>query len=741
MAVTQADFRAVGSRELPLRTRPDIRIERIGYQGTGYWIVKDPVALRYYRLTREQHQVLEKMRGSATLDEIHEDLQRENPSIPVKTSDVQRLLADLHEKNLLYTKRLGQGRPLLHLNKKNKRKEIQQTLQNFLFLRLPGWDPERTLNAIYPFFKWMYSRWAVGMVVTLACAALLLVSIQFEEFQSKLPEFQQFFGWPNLLYMYLVIAGAKVIHEFGHGLTCRHFGGECHKIGVMLLVFSPTLYCDVSDSWMMKNKWHRIWIGGAGAYIEVFLSSLAVFGWWFSEPGLFNYLCLNLFFVTTVSTVIFNLNPLIRFDGYYMLSDYLEIPNLKQKADKALQRAFAWYCLGIHIPEDPFAPDRDKHWFIIYAVASWIYKWVLVFSIALFLYTWMKPYGLQNLAVTLTAFSVGTMIYGLGRSLYQILSMPRNEPMSKVKIAFSTLVAAGILAALLAIPVPWWIHSSFTLEPHQVQHVYSLTSGQIVEVNVKPGDQVEAGQTLMKLRNDELEDEELRLTAQLEMAQARRRTAISLNDPDEVRLVDERIASLNDQLEQIREQIDNLTITAPISGRIVAAESIPEPPLDTQSNSELRQWYGTVFEDRNLNASLEPATHVMSIAPDDEMQAVLLVSQDDRNELKVGTPVLLRCYHLPDKTFDGEVASIADRQSDYAPKQLSNKSGGDLATVTDQQGRERLTDLAYQATVRITEDSDLMRSGLTGRARFIVDKRSVGGWIWRYLRQTFTFRL
>lgn len=741
MSITQADFRAVGDRELPLRTRPDLRIERIGYQGTGYWIVKDPVALRYYRLTREQHQVLDSMREPNTLEKIHEDLQRENPSIPVKLSDVQNLLADLHEKNLLYTTRLGQGRPLLDLHKKNTRKEILQTMQNFLFLKLPGWDPEWTLYAIYPFFKWMYSTWAVMMVVTLATAALLLVGVQFEEFQSKLPEFQQFFGWPNLLYMYLVIAGAKVIHEFGHGLTCKHFGGECHKIGMMLLVFSPTLYCDVSDSWMMKNKWHRIWIGGAGAYIEVFLSSLAVFGWWFSQPGMFNYLCLNLFFVTTVSTVIFNLNPLIRFDGYYMLSDYLEIPNLKQKADKALMKAFAWYCLGIHMPDDPFAPDRNRHWFILYAVASWIYKWVLVLSIALFLYTWMKPYGLQNLAVSLTAMSLGTMIYGLGKSLYQILSMQRNEPMSKLKIAFSTLVFAGLIACLMMIPVPWWIHSSFTLEPYQVQHVYSISPGELQEVKVQPGTEVEAGDVLVLLKNEELDDQQRKIQTELETSQAMRKTAVALNDPDELRMSDERISSLTDQLNQINDQIQHLTIRAPISGKVIAAESKPEPRLSPTAKPELRTWYGTIFEERNLQAYLEPATHVLSIAPSKEMQAVLLVSQDDRNELDLGTPVKLRCYHLPDLIFEGSITSIADRQSDFAPRQLSNKSGGDLATVTDNEGREQLTELAYQATVKLNEQTDLMRTGLSGRAMFIVDKRSVGGWIWRYLRQTFHFRL
>ena len=124
----------------------------------------------------------------------------------------------------------------------------------------------------------------------------------------------------------------KVLHEFGHGLSCKHFGGECHEMGVMILVLTPCLYCNVSDSWMLPNKWHRAAIGAAGMYVEVVLASICTFIWWFTEPGLFNYLCLNVMFICSVSTVMFNANPLLRYDGYYILADILEIPNLRQKA-------------------------------------------------------------------------------------------------------------------------------------------------------------------------------------------------------------------------------------------------------------------------------------------------------------------------------------------------------------------------------------------------------------------------
>src|SRR5690606_19448937 len=156
------------------------------------------------------------------------------------------------------------------------------------------------------------------------------------------------------------------------------------------------LYCDVTDSWMLKNKWKRIAIAAAGMYIEVVLSAVALYVWFFTNDGLVRMLALNVFLITTITTVIFNMNPLMRFDGYYIVSDFLEIPNLRQKADKLLRDKFGWYCLGIEPRHDPFMPETGVFGFVSFAIAAWAYRWFVMFGIALFLYTWLKPYQLQS---------------------------------------------------------------------------------------------------------------------------------------------------------------------------------------------------------------------------------------------------------------------------------------------------------------------------------------------------------
>ncbi len=152
----------------------------------------------------------------------------------------------------------------------------------------------------------------------------------------------------------------KVIHEFGHGLTCKHFGGECHEMGVMLLVLTPCLYCNVSDSWMLPNKWHRAVIGAAGMYVELVIASICTFVWWFSEPGLLNQLCLSTMFVCSVSTVMFNANPLLRYDGYYILSrPAWRFPTCGRRPATILSRKLGAWCLGLEEPDDPFLPQRQ----------------------------------------------------------------------------------------------------------------------------------------------------------------------------------------------------------------------------------------------------------------------------------------------------------------------------------------------------------------------------------------------
>jgi len=731
---------STSSRPIPLRARGDLIIERVEYGGESSWVVKDPVSLRYHRLLDEQHCVLQSLDGKRSLEDLRDALHRQFPALHVNLAQVQSVVTDLYEKGLIASDRPGQAEALIERARKTRRQRIRSKLLSVLYLRLPGWDPEKILARFYPLVRWMFHPAVVAACLSLVVASWILLFTQFEHFRRTMPEFQQFFGWPNLLYLWLTLGVAKILHEFGHGFACKHYGGECHEMGLMLLVFTPCLYCDTSDAWMLKNKWQRIIIASAGMYVEIILAALALFLWWNTESGLLHHLCFNVFLVTTVTTVIFNANPLMRFDGYYIFSDWVEIPNLRAKANKLLSERFAWYCFGIPPKSDPFLPDTGRNWLVVYAVAAALYRWFILFGILLFLYTFLKPYGLQSLGILLAVWSAAGIVGSLLFNVYRILAAPREDPLDKQKLAITGFVLLAVVAAAAFIPFSLHGEVPFLVEPEDGEDVKVTTPGRLIAVHVQPGDRVKKGELLLELENIEKTDRLHRLQNQRKVTLSRIRKFRALQDEAGEMLARERLRTIDVQITELRRQLQQLKITAPCDGVVVA------PPHQEQSYSgelhdPLPRWSGTPLDARNHGCFLERRTHLLSVAPSPRLVAVAMITQADRNDLSPGERIELKFDHLPGEVFTSRIDKIAAQHLKFAPEALSVKMDGELPTVTDAQGRERLVRSVFPATVPLEGDAELFRAGFRGRARFLRDRRSAAQWVWRYLRQTFQFRL
>ncbi|MFN5916000.1 MAG: hemolysin D, partial [Planctomycetota bacterium] len=304
-------------RPLKLRRRPDLESRKHHYDGRSYWVVKEPLGLNYFRFHEEEYAILNMLDGETSLQSIKDRFQAEFAPQRISLQDLQQFVGMLHKSGLVISHAVGQGKPLRRRGETKKRKEWISKLSNIFAIRFRGIDPEKILNGLLPWFGWLFTTWCLMLALMLGLAAITLVLVNYQEFRSKLPTFETFFAAQNWLYLGITMAAVKVLHEFGHGLSCKKFGGECHEMGLMFLVFTPCLYCNVSDSWMLPNKWQRVFIGAAGMYVELIIASIATFLWWYSEPGMFHFLCLSVMFICSVSTVVFNGNPLLRFDGYY----------------------------------------------------------------------------------------------------------------------------------------------------------------------------------------------------------------------------------------------------------------------------------------------------------------------------------------------------------------------------------------------------------------------------------------
>ena len=490
--VTLADSLVSSSaRRMPIRKRPDLSAKRQRYLGRSYWIVKDPVGLNYFRFQDEEFAILNMLDGETSLDEIKEQFEAEFPPQKITLEELQQFLGQLHRSGLVVAGVPGQGRQLRKRRDERRRKEILAALTNILCIRFKGVDPERFLNWLYPYVRWIFSPVVLIGCLLLGISALGLILVEFEVFRSKLPSFYQFFSPTNALLLAATLGVTKVLHELGHGLTCKHFGGECHEIGVMILVLTPCLYCNVSDSWMLPNKWHRALIGAAGIFVELTLASIATFLWWFTEPGLLHYLCLNVMFISSVSTILFNANPLLRYDGYYILSDVTEIPNLRQKATSILSRKMGEWCMGIEPPEDPFLPERNQVFFALYSVAAVIYRWFILLSILMFLYKVFEPYGLKILGQAIAAMSIWGLVFQPISKLVKFFYVPgRWYKVKKLNLSITLAGLGALVAAFFYLPLPYEILAPLQIEPRDATTVYVPVAGTLEAVFVEPGDRV-----------------------------------------------------------------------------------------------------------------------------------------------------------------------------------------------------------------------------------------------------------
>jgi putative peptide zinc metalloprotease protein len=511
---------ASSSRPLRLHMRRDLTFQRQSYQGRDYWVVKDPIALKYYRFEEEEFALLQMLDGQGSPDQIKRRFDYEFAPQKLSLQELYQFIGMLYRSSLLVSESPNQGIELKKRGDTNRRQERRQSLTNVLAIRYKGFDPDGLLDFFLGLTDWFFSWPAFVCVLLLGLSAAVLLFTQFETFQAKLPSFQDFFAAKNWIWLALVMAITKVFHEFGHGLACKKFGGQCHEMGVMLLVLTPCLYVNVSDSWLLPSKWKRAFIAAAGMYVELVLSSIAVFVWWFSQPGMINQLALNVIFISSVSTVLFNGNPLLRYDGYYILSDLLEIPNLRSKATSILQRTCGQWLLGIEARPDPFLPARKRWLFALYSVAAASYRWFITFSIFWFVYTLLEPYGFKIVG----QFIALTALYGLlGMpliQLYKFFSVPgRFGTVKPVRVGISAAVLFCLLGAILLVPIPHHVYCSLYVQPAGAANIFVDVPGKLEQIYSRPNQEVVEGQPILILSSRKLMVQLASMQTQLDLAE------------------------------------------------------------------------------------------------------------------------------------------------------------------------------------------------------------------------------
>ncbi len=500
------------ARPLSLRMRRDLQFRAQQFGKRRYWAVKDPVALKYFHLGDEEYELLRMLDGRTSLEELKRRCDTAFAPRRLTLEQIQGFLATLHRFGLLQSDTGGQGEKLLERRIERHRRQRFESLLSVLAIRLPGISPRSLLNFLDPIGRWIFSPIGVSVACALALAATVLVTVEFHAVEARLPQFDAVVGASNLPWLFITLAVVKVLHELGHALACRNFGGECHEMGIMLLVFTPTLYCNVSDSWMLPSKWQRIAISAAGIYVELILASLCTFLWWYSQPGLFHSLCLNTVLICSLGTVLLNANPLLRYDGYYILADLVEVPNLKSQSSAALRRFLARYCLGLDLPAERLAPAGRQTLLIFYAIAAAAYRVFVVVLVLWMLDRILRPLHLEVLVVLVAGVAIGGLLWPIVDGTVHWTRNPSRRNVAPARFALVVFLVSGGLVALACVPLPMHVTAPVVLEYRDAQHVYVTATGMITSTS-EVGKRVRAGDTIAHLKNGDVQREVAQLTS------------------------------------------------------------------------------------------------------------------------------------------------------------------------------------------------------------------------------------
>jgi len=734
---------ASSSRPLAVSKRADLEMREQRYHGRLYFVIKDPLSLKYYRFEEEEYALLEMLDGETSADEIVQKFDKRFAPQRITIPELHQFLGSLYRSSLVVSQAPEQGKQLNQRRIESEKRERIGKLTNVLAIRFKGIDPDRLLTSLNNWVGWIFSWPAFCFILLLGLTALSLLAIEFDTFSRKLPTFQQFFASENWLLLACTMGITKILHELGHGVACKRFGGECHEMGVMLLVLTPCLYCNVSDSWMLPSKWRRAMIGAAGMYVELIIASIATLLWWFSKEGTLNYLCLNIMFVCSVSTLLFNANPLLRYDGYYILSDVLEIPNLRQKASTILQRKLGSWFLGLPTQHDPFLPTKRQWLFAIYSVASAIYRWVVALAIFWMLYNVFEPYGFKVIGQMIAMTAIyGLVVAPLWR-LGKFFMIPgRFEKVNKLRAAIAMSVACGCLSAALFIPVPHYVRCDFRVEPRDAASVFVDAPGELQTAYVEPGQRVKAGAVIAKLEDVDTKLAIVQLTGEQEelfsrLDSLRRRAFYDEVANGQIAEVEKGLQAVERQLATLRRNEQRLVLRAPREGYVLSPP--PQPP-QSEDEDVLPTWTGRPLDVQNTGALLAESVLVCRIADPAKLEAVLAIDQADMEFIAENQQVKLYVDNLPHRIYVSQVKDISYEKMKAAPRNLASKSGG-LATKNDAAGYVTPLSTTYEVATPLNDTQGELYIGATGKARVRVGSRTVGVKVWRYLCQTFHFDL
>lgn len=744
-------------RQVRVRLRKDIEITPQKYEGRTYYVIKDPVSMRYYRFKEQEHFLLQFMDGKHTLDHAQKEFEKRFRPERLTLEDLEAFTQQLLTAGLAQNETPQAGKLLFDRRKKRVRMEWLQVLTSILYIKIPLFDPDKLLTRMARYLRFIFTIPFLLLSIAVMLSALMLVLTHFEVFWSKIPSYQEFFSFKTAVYLWVTMGVVKVIHEFGHGLSCKIFGAEVHEMGALFMVLSPCLYCNVSDAWSLPDKWKRIIVSAAGIYVELIIAAIATFVWW-NTPGqpFLNNLCLSLMIVCSVSTVVFNANPLMRFDGYYILADWLEIPNLRERSNRYLKNLVQEYCLGIEVQPEPYMALNRKFLFVLYAVISWVYRWVIFFIILFIMRNWL-PDKLKIFTTMLMTFSIISMfMWPIYRLIKGLRKRGRLPDMKSQNVSITVTVAALVLLFLLFVPLPISrVREQGLVEFQRADAIMDVDippwttlerPGKLMSLSVHDGQLVKQGDHLAEFEHPELENHLTRTETELRIRQNRlaalKEELARTPDLKQKENVKARIGQIEGEIFKYQSNVhwyrhikERLVITAPRDGIVV------DPPRKEDVGKEWDSKRLTVCkigDPTNLWVRVPVSPTDYRLLGEDWLGTTIKDDSTGMPEVRT-LKASIRIRGEAGRIREGKLAHLQlSATGDKIPPQLTSVGGGPIRVYpVDGPEKYRLADPVFFAYVELDNADHTVCPGTKSQVKIHCRWRPFSWWLWRKIAESF----
>ncbi len=544
------------------RLRPHVRVYRQHFRGQLWYVFQNSASGRFHRLTPAAYQLIGRFDGSKTIGELMIQCQLNDKSESViDKGEAIQLVKQLSYSDLLQLDQhlaidFYRSRLLAYQKLKSWRRFF-----NPLALKFPFFDPDNFLNHTRIIAKLLFSYYGLAIWLITLLYAGFLAGIHWQELTNNFID--RVLGADNILLLFIIFPLVKIIHELGHGYAAKRWGGEIHEIGVMFLVFMPIPYVDASSVTALREKHRRVIVAAAGMLVEVFIAALAMMIWVNSEPGIIRAIAFNVIFLASVSTLLFNGNPLLRYDGYYMLSDFLEMPNLAPRSNQYIGYLIQRYLFHANI-ETPDASDSEKVWLFFYGILSFCYRMFVWAAIIFFVATKFFFFG-----VILAIWGATLMLF---RPVYKLFSYlftsPKLAPVRPRAITISFSFIALLIAGGLLVPVPYTKLSEGVVWMPEGALVRAKASGFIASVERESNRIINKGESLVVMEDPLAVSEVEILKAQKQELEAEYQ-ALEIRDRVRAEVVAQHMTLLNSRLDKAQTNLKQMVVTSDFSGRFV----------------------------------------------------------------------------------------------------------------------------------------------------------------------------